>query len=222
VIVNWMSAEQADEGRALACSPAIAKWLHDEVVQRLSSVVAALGSHGRLRHADQVRCHAELEATLRALHVLLNEPIETPSARQFGTVAAAVRAASGVSGGRAVQLRILGDAEVSSATGEFIADFVAETLRNAVKHAEAQLLVLTVTVGDSSVRIDAFNDGVAPVSSGAGAGVGLRLLAARALDHGGFVSTGAATSDGWSTTLTLARRPHECAVVPGSPTCAAR
>jgi signal transduction histidine kinase len=210
VTVDWAAAEQADEG-TLACSPDVARWLHDEVVQRLSSVVAVLASNGRLRQRDQARCRVELEATLGALRVLLEDRLAQPPARRFRTVAEAVRAASATSGGRALELRIRGDAEVSATTGQLVADFVAETLRNVGKHAQARSVVLTVTVDDEAVNVDAFNDGVARESNGLGAGIGLRLLAARALDHCGFVSTGAASPDGWSTTLTLARRPDACA-----------
>jgi glucose-6-phosphate-specific signal transduction histidine kinase len=203
--VNWRLAQQAGEGQALECSPDVAKWLHDEVVQRLSSVVAALGSEGRLTPADQARCTAELEVALAALGLLLNDKVEPPPQRRFRTVVEAVRAASVAPEGRAVELRLRGDAEVSSRTGELIADFVAESLRNVSKHAEAHAIVLTVTVGEQAVCIDAFNDGVARASGVRGAGIGLRLLAARALDHGGFVSTRSADPDGWLTTLTLAR-----------------
>jgi signal transduction histidine kinase len=215
---NWASAEQAGEGRTLACSPDVARWLHDEVVQRLSSVVAVLGSNAKLRQRDQARCRVELEATLGALRVLLNDRVEQPPERRFRSVAAAVRAASAAPDGRAVELRILGDLEVSPRTGQLVADFVTEAMRNIEKHAEPQSIVLTVTVSDDVVQIDAFNDGVAPASSGLGAGIGLRLLAARALDHSGFVSSRAASPDGWSTTLTLARRPHACAGRSGPPT----
>lgn len=215
--MNWRSAERTGEGQALACSPDVATWLHDEVVQRLSSVVAALGSSGRLRQADQARCRAELEVALGALRLLLNDTLEQPRRWRFRSVVEAVRAASARSDGPPVELRVLGDAEVPPSTGELVADFVAEALRNVVKHADAQAVVLTVEARERSVRVEALNDGVAPDSGGFGAGIGLRLLAARALVHGGSVSTGAASADGWSTTLTLSRRPFEAA---GSPDAA--
>jgi signal transduction histidine kinase len=210
------------EERVLACSPDVAKWLHDEVVQRLSSVAAVLGASARLRERDRARCRVELEATLGALRVLLNDSVARPPGRGFRTVAEAVRAVFAVPDGRAVELRILGDAEVSSRTGQLVADFVEEAMRNVGKHAEAQSIVVTVTAQDDAVRVDAFNDGVALGAGGFGAGIGLRLLAARALDHSGFVSTGPASPDGWSTTLTLARRPHEGDRRAGSPTSTTR
>lgn len=209
--VNWTLDAKGGEGRALACSPDVAQWLHDEVVQRLSSVAAAIASEGPLGGADRARCRTELEAALSALRLLLNEGAESSCERGFRTVAEAVRAACRAPGGDAAKLRIHGDIEVSPATGALVADFVAEAIRNVGKHAQAQTLDLSVTADEQAVRIVAANDGVLPASGGRGAGIGLRLLAARALDHRGFIATGATGSDGWATTLTLARHPHGAA-----------
>jgi len=204
--VDWTSATRADEGQAPACPPELAKYLHDAVVQRLSSVVAVLGSDGALRRADQTRSRAELEVALGALRLLLNDRVERPPERRFRTVGEAVRAASAVPDACAVRLELEVDAEVSSPTGELVADFVVEAMRNAVKHADARAIELRVTVDERAVRISAFNDGVAArPSNGIGAGIGLRLLAARALDHRAYVLTGATRSGGWSTTLALER-----------------
>lgn len=205
---DWTYAERAAERPLLACSPEVAKWLHDEVVQRVSSVVAVLGSDGPLRRTDQARGRVELEAGLGALRLLLNDRVERPSERRFRTVAEAVRAASTAPDGRAARLELTGDADVSSPTGELVADFVAEALRNAVKHADARAIMLTVTVDEELVRVEAFNDGVVAQPGGSpGAGIGLRLLAARALDHRAYVLAGAMPSGGWSTTLVLERAP---------------
>jgi signal transduction histidine kinase len=219
VTVDVMSAEQVGERHALTCPPDVAKWLHDKVVQRLSGVVAALGTHGVLREADRARCSAELEVALAALRLLLNDQVGQPPDRRLRTVVEAVRsAAAATPAGRAAYLRILGDAEISPATGELVADFVAEAMRNVAKHAVAQEIVLTVAVDERAVRVDAFNDGVTPAAGGPGAGVGLRLLAARALDHCGAVAGRAESPDGWSATLTLARGACEPDGRPGPST----
>jgi signal transduction histidine kinase len=220
--VERTPAGHGGEGRELACPPEIAQWLHDEVVQRLCSVVAALGAESRLRGADRERCRVELEGALGALRVLLNERIEHPRERRLLTVGEAVQAGCSGRHGCAVELRIIGDVETSPETGELVADFVAEAVRNVRKHARPRSIVLTVLVDEDAVRVDAFNDGVLEAPSGAGAGVGLRLLAARALDHDGFVLTGATETDGWSTTLTLARRPRDRGRSIGASTCASR
>ena len=204
--VDWTSVERAEQGQALACSPEVAKWLHDEVVQRLSSVAAALGSEGALSRSDQARVRAELEVVLGALSLLLNDRVATPRTRRFRTVVEAVRAAAALPDRRLVQLELAGDSEVSPATGALVADFVAEAMRNAVKHAHARTIALSVTVDERVVRIQAFNDGVvARPARGIGAGIGLRLLAARALDHHAYVVTKPTPPGGWSTTLALER-----------------
>lgn len=215
--VNCTSAQRG-EGDALECSPDVAKWLHDEVVQRLSSVVAALAPDGMLARDDRARCHAELEGALRALGLLLDDRAEQQRRRRFRTVVEAVRATSAMPEGCTVELRIHGDAEVSPSTGEFLADFVTETLRNVVKHAQARSVVLTVSVSEHAVRVEVFNDGVMPASRGRGAGLGLRLLAARARDHDGFVSSRPKDPDGWSTTAILIRSSHKRADGPDAST----
>lgn len=202
---DWTSGARSG-GQALACPPEIAQYLHDSVVQRLSSVVAVLGSAGPLRHADRTRGRAELEVALGALRLLLNDSVEQPSERRFRTVGEAVRAGSVESGGCAVRLELAGDAEVSSPTGELVADFVAEAMCNAIKHGDARAIELKVTVDERVVRVSVSNQGVAArPANGPGAGIGLRLLAARALDHRAYLLTGAMRSGGWSTTLALER-----------------
>jgi signal transduction histidine kinase len=206
VTVDWTSVNRTGEGQALACPPDIAHWLHDEVVQRLASVAAALGADGRLATPDRRRCGTELEAALGALRLLLNDRLEPPPRRRYRSVVEAVRAHCAAPDGHTVRLRILGDAELEPAAGQFVADFVAEALRNAAKHARAELIAVTVASDREQASVVVLNDGVTPVRERAGAGVGLRLLAARALDHGGSVATGARHPDGWTTTLTVARR----------------
>ena len=206
--VDWTSASRTGEEQALACPLDIAHWLHDEVVQRLASVAAALGAGGRLAARDRRRCGAELEAALGALRLLLNDRLEPPPGRRYRSVVEAVRAQCMTSDGRAVRLRIRGDAEVTPAAGQFVADFVAEALRNVIKHACAQLVVVTVAADRERASVTVLNDGVQCARERAGAGVGLRLLAARALGHGASVATGARQPDAWTTTLTLARQPR--------------
>jgi len=198
------AGEAGDEG-VLACPPDVAHWLHDEIVQRLCSVVAALGSE-QLQGADRVRCRVELEAALGALRSLLTDGVARVRERRYRSVAEAVQASCDAPVGCSVHLRLTGDAEVSPEAGQLVADFVTEALRNIVKHADAQLIVVTVTLENDAVHIDAFNDGVCTAPGSVGAGVGLRLLATRALHHGGIVSAHAASPDGWSTRLTLTRR----------------
>ncbi len=159
-----------------------------------------------LRETDRARCRIELDAALGALRLLLNDGVESPE-RHYRSVVEAVCAACDVRDAPPVKLRIQGDSEVSATTGQFVADFVAEAIRNVVKHARAELIELTVAAKQNEVSIVVLNDGVGASGGHVGTGAGLRLLAARALDHGCVVSAGATSRDGWTTTLTLAAGP---------------
>jgi signal transduction histidine kinase len=205
--VNCRPTEQAEA--LLGCSPDVATWLHDEVVQRLSSVVAALGANGPLTRDDQARCHAELEVALRALGMLLEEGVERRPRRRLRTAAQAVRAGAAAWADGSVEVRVQGDAAISAESCDLVADFVAEALRNSVKHACPCTTLLVVAVDACAVRVEVLNDGVVVAVRGRGARSGLRLLAARARERGAAITARAMPPDGWSATIVLDRRREE-------------
>ena len=204
--VDWIPGGEAGTRGALACPPDVAQWLHDEIVQRLCSVVAALGPDP-IERTDQTRCRAELEAALAALRSLLTEGVVQYHDVEFMTVVEAVQASCDAADGCCSELRLSGDAPVSPAVGRLIADFVAEALRNVVKHARPMLVTLSVAVTDDRVCVTVVNDGVRSDPGSIGAGVGLRLLTTRALRLGGAVTADAPSSDTWCTRLTLMHGP---------------
>jgi signal transduction histidine kinase len=67
---------------------------------------------------------------------------------------------------------------------------LAEALRNAAKHAEPTRVEVIVRHDDDTFSLEVRNDGVGR-DAGAGSGMGLRLAAFEALQHGGFVEFGA-------------------------------
>lgn len=200
--VDWVPGREAGTQGMLACPPDVAQWLHDEIVQRLCSVVAALGSEW-LDSTDRVRCRVELEAALCALRSLLTDGLARVREPELATVAEAVQVSCRAIDGCTPELRLTGDAPISPAVGRLVTDFVAEALRNVAKHACATLIVLTVTVDDDCVMVDVVNDGVCPGPGSVGAGVGLHLLRARALRHDGAITAAAANTGEWCARLTL-------------------
>ena len=79
---------------------------------------------------------------------------------------------------------------------------LAEALRNVSKHAEPSRVEVLVLRDEETFTLEVRNDGVrgkAPtIASG---GMGLRLAAFEALQHGGVVESGAIGTDGWRVRL---------------------
>ncbi len=84
---------------------------------------------------------------------------------------------------------------------------LAEALRNAAKHAAPERVDVVVQHDGDTFSLEIRNDGVlADGASGPGAGMGLRLAAFEALQHGGFVEFGADKASeppGWRVRLVV-------------------
>jgi signal transduction histidine kinase len=78
---------------------------------------------------------------------------------------------------------------------------LAEALRNIAKHANASVVGVVVARDDDTFSLEVRNDGV---NAGArGAGMGLRLAAFEALQHGGVVDFGAPGEGSWRVRLVV-------------------
>jgi glucose-6-phosphate-specific signal transduction histidine kinase len=78
---------------------------------------------------------------------------------------------------------------------------LAEALRNVAKHAAASLVEVQVASDPDTFTLEIRNDGVAPGARGAG--MGLRLAAFEALQHGGVVDFGAPDAGRWRVRLVV-------------------
>ncbi len=80
---------------------------------------------------------------------------------------------------------------------------LTEAMRNVVKHADPTCVEVSVAVDDETFTLEIRNDGVRPGARGAG--MGLRLSAFEALQHGGVVEFGPCPGDCWRVRLVVAR-----------------
>ena len=78
---------------------------------------------------------------------------------------------------------------------------LAEALRNIAKHAEPTRVSVLVSRDADTFALEICNDGVR--SGQRGAGMGLRLAAFEALQHGGMVEFGAIDGSGWRVRLVV-------------------
>jgi signal transduction histidine kinase len=78
---------------------------------------------------------------------------------------------------------------------------LAEALRNIAKHASPSAVEVAVARDEDTFSLEVRNDGVAPGARGAG--MGLRLAAFEALQHGGVVDFGAPDEGLWRVRLVV-------------------
>ncbi|MGI8714821.1 MAG: hypothetical protein ACR2NR_16900, partial [Solirubrobacteraceae bacterium] len=78
---------------------------------------------------------------------------------------------------------------------------LAEALRNVAKHAQPTRIEVVVSSDADTFALEIRNDGV--TSTTPGAGMGLRLAAFEALQHGGMVEFGAVAPDSWRVRLVV-------------------
>ena len=78
---------------------------------------------------------------------------------------------------------------------------LAEALRNVAKHAAPSQVEVRVACDDDTFTLEVRNDGVG--TGARGAGMGLRLAAFEALQHGGVVEFGAPEAGRWRVRLVV-------------------
>jgi signal transduction histidine kinase len=177
---------------------ALARRLHDTVVQRLSGLAYLLAAEdGGMTAEARAHCRAEIGAALAELRETLQTaagagPGEAAEARTLDAELAAMwdrhprvqiewRDPSGVLAGGAPSV---------------LAACLAEGLRNARKHAAPEHVRVTIARDGGLLTAVVANDG-AGADGGGGTGMGLRLLGIEASLLGGVVESGADAREGW-------------------------
>jgi signal transduction histidine kinase len=79
---------------------------------------------------------------------------------------------------------------------------LAEALRNAAKHGRPSAVRVRVARSDGALVVEVANDGVRG-RPGPGGGMGLRLAAFEALQHGGVLEFGAPDKGSWQVRLVV-------------------
>jgi signal transduction histidine kinase len=196
------ATRQEERTRRLGERLELAREIHERVMQRLFGVSLALSAEKPLDREERDRCRVEMQDALSELRSALERPL-APVSNDTGTTLAAEVARLVQAPGREGELQVTWPDEVQvPAQVEPLAQSVlAEALRNIAKHAHPSLVEVAVGVDDDTFSLEVRNDGV---SSGArGAGMGLRLAAFEALQHGGVVDFGAPEEGSWRVRLVV-------------------
>jgi signal transduction histidine kinase len=196
------ATRQEERTRSLGERLELAREIHERVMQRLFGVSLALSAEKPLDREERDRCRTEMQDALSDLRSALERPL-APVSNDTGTTLAAEVARLVQAPGREGEVRVTwpDEVEVPAQVEPLAQAVLAEALRNIAKHAAPSAVEVVVGVDDDTFSLEVRNDGVA--SGVRGAGMGLRLAAFEALQHGGVVDFGAPAEGSWRVRLVV-------------------
>lgn len=194
---------QHERARLLAERIALARDVHDRVIQRLFGLSLVLGSGEQLGPAEQQRAADELRSALEDLRSAMQRTGEPPPAPPSATLTAEIARLTP----HYPQVEIAVDAAADPPPDyEPLAQSVlAEGLHNAVKHATPTALEIRTANDGETFVLELRNDGVIRTMGPVGVtkGMGLNLAALDAIRSGGVLEFGPIDDAGWRLRLVL-------------------
>lgn len=193
------SAREQELARQLQDRIDLAREIHDGVIQRLFGVSLALAGD-ELSRAAQQRCADEIQEALTDLRRAVERPLARPSRETGTTLLDEVRSVAEEHPEYAIELVVEPGATVPPHLEAVAQSIFTEAIRNVIKHSDAEKVVVTVS-RNSAFGLQVVNDGVTAKADRGGTGMGLRLAATEALQHGGVVEFGPADAGQWRVRL---------------------
>jgi signal transduction histidine kinase len=195
---------QQERTRRLSDRLDLAREVHERVLQRLFGVSLALSAEQPLDKKQRDRCLDEMREALSDLRRALERPL-APLAPETGTTLAEELERVRRSPGMAVDVNWQGDFTVPADLEPLAQSVLAEALRNIAKHAKPTRVEVQVARDTGTFTLEVRNDGTTNgLSAAAGTGgMGLRLAAFEALQHGGAVESGPDGPDSWRVRLVV-------------------
>ncbi|HEX4010035.1 MAG TPA: GAF domain-containing protein [Solirubrobacteraceae bacterium] len=194
------ATRQQERNRRLGERLELAREIHERVMQRLFGVSLALSAVKTLDPEERERCRVEMQEALSDLRSALERPL-APLAQETGTTLAAELARVVQTPGPRVKVLWPPEVTVPPFIESLAQSVLAEALRNVAKHAAASVVEVEVATDEDTFTLEVRNDGVG--SEARGAGMGLRLAAFEALQHGGVVDFGAPDAGRWRVRLVV-------------------
>lgn len=198
-----IATREHELARQLSERLGLARDLHDAVVQRLFGVSLALSGSGPLPESTRDRCREEIAAALAELRAALQRPLAA-SARE--TTTTLHEELSRLESAGRVTLVSGADVAVPAELEPVAQSILREALRNAAKHASPTRIEIRLSrPAEEAFVLEVLNDGVDPLPRRRDAtpGMGLRLAAFEALEHGGVVEFGPAGEGRWRVRLAV-------------------
>lgn len=195
-----MGTTAHERSRLLSERVALAREVHDRVMQRLFGVSLVLGSDIELGRAERTRAAEELQAAVADLRTVLARSPDAP-ASAAGTSLREELERLGRHYQHPIEVHWADGVEVPFDIEHLAQSVLAEALRNAEKHARPGRVDVSVAAPDGAFTLEVCNDGADGARRKGGAGMGLRLAALDALARGGVVEFGPSTPGHWRVRL---------------------
>jgi signal transduction histidine kinase len=195
------ATRQQERNRRLGERLELAREIHERVMQRLFGVSLALSAEKSLDPEERERCRVEMQQALSDLRRALERPLAPVPAETGTTLAAELERAESSLPSQQLRLRWADDVVVPPDLEPLAQSVFAEAMRNIAKHATASGVDVDVSRDEDTFMLEIRNDGVRVGTRGAG--MGLRLAAFEALQHGGVVEFGPAGETGWRVRLVV-------------------
>jgi signal transduction histidine kinase len=192
------ATRQQERNRRLGERLELAREIHERVMQRLFGVSLALSAE-RFDGEERERCRAEMQAALSDLRRALERPLAAVPLQTGTTLAADLRRR--LEAGERIELEWPDSIAIPPDLEPLAQSVLAEALRNVAKHAVASRVAVRVGVDEDTFTLEVRNDGV--TSAARGAGMGLRLAAFEAIQHGGVVEFGVPGPGQWRVRLVV-------------------
>jgi signal transduction histidine kinase len=196
------ATRQQERNQRLGERLELAREIHERVMQRLFGVSLALSAEKSFDDQERERCRVEMQEALSDLRSALERPLAAVSA-ETGTTLAQELTRITSSPGHRVEVDWPSTVTVPAEVEPLAQSVLAEALRNVAKHAEPSKVEVAVASDDDTFTLEVRNDGVGPGARGAG--MGLRLAAFEALQHGGMVEFGTPEAGRWRVRLVVPR-----------------
>jgi signal transduction histidine kinase len=196
-----IATRQQDRARRLTERIDMAREIHESVIQRIFGISLVLGSEQDLTAAERARCREEANAALGELRTAISRPL-APVTRTTGTtLREELDRLSRLCAHPALAVEWEPRATVPVDLEPVVQTVLAEALRNAEKHAHPDAVRVRVSTQGENLELEVLNDGVTGEQADTHRGMGLRLAALEALQHGGVLEFGPGQSRGWRVRL---------------------
>jgi nitrate/nitrite-specific signal transduction histidine kinase len=202
-----IATSQQGRARLLSARIALAREIHERVVQRLFGISLVLGSDRELTETERARCADEMQGALSDLRDALARPLSPPPQPSDGpTFEDELRRLGRHYKDLPLEVDWEPDVPVPAGIDSLAQSVLAEALRNADKHARPSRVQVSVGRSDGTFVVEVRNDGVPSEQEGSrGTGMGLRLAGLEALQLGGVVEFGEENGE-WRVRLVLPAR----------------
>ena len=190
-VENAQLYRQAEQLAVMRERQRLARELHDSVTQALysltllSEAARRMAGSGELRQAQEplYRLNAIAQQALKEMRLLVYE-LRPLVLKREGLVGALQHRLDAVEGRAGVEARLLvqGDVKLPSEVEEDLYRIAQEALNNALKHAAASAVTVTIHAEDQAVEIKVVDDGTGfdPQTANTGGGMGLTTMRERA------------------------------------------